>query len=382
MSLRVLLADESDTIKKVFQLSLQDYKPEIKSVQSGLDVADVAQSFKPDIIFADVLLQKKNGYDVCLEIKQNSELYTIPVVLMWSSFMELDQAQYKKSLANDQLEKPFDADHLREMIKRLAPKTSQSNPISSFLQFPKAKKKLPEAPTQEENSEFNNSDLEQPTALKHMGEHTQQVVLSNLNFGTTEVGDGSPMDARPRGPTSSPIATPLKPTTPSTPSPQNRPPVPSSPTDESWQSKDLSKFKITAENESDNLEKFEALNLSTTSPGQNLQSRIASSKKLELPSLGDENIAPPQKTAPPEPPPRSPELSLPPREETTRPVPRSPTPTTLPNDELEAIVRAHTEEFLKTHIKPSFIELIEKVVREEIAKLLEEEVRLNKDLNR
>lgn len=379
MSLRVLLADESDTIKKVFQLSLQDYKPEIKSVQSGLDVVDVAQSFKPDIIFADVLLQKKNGYDVSLEIKQNSELYTIPVVLMWSSFMELDQAQYKKSLANDQLEKPFDADHLREMIKRLAPKTSQSNPISSFLQFPKTKKKLPETPTQEENSEFNNLDLEQPTALKHMGEHTQQVVLSTLNFGTTEVGDGSPMDARPKGPTSPPQAPPAKPTTPP---PQSRPPVPSSPTDESWQSKDLSKFKITTENESDNLEKFEALNLSTASPGQNLQSRIASSKKLELPSLGDENIAPVQKTAPPEPTPRSPELSLPPIEETTRPAPRSPTSTTLPNDELEAIVRAHTEEFLKTHIKPSFMELIEKVVREEIAKLLEEEVRLNKDLNR
>ena len=54
MALRVLLADESTTIKKVMQLALQEFAVEVKAVRSGLDVSEVARSFSPDIVFADV----------------------------------------------------------------------------------------------------------------------------------------------------------------------------------------------------------------------------------------------------------------------------------------------------------------------------------------
>ena len=91
MALRVLLADESTTIKKVMQLALQDFAVEVKAVHSGLDVTEVARGFAPDIVFADVLLQKKNGYEVCAELKRDSKLNSIPTVLMWSSFMDLDE---------------------------------------------------------------------------------------------------------------------------------------------------------------------------------------------------------------------------------------------------------------------------------------------------
>jgi CheY-like chemotaxis protein len=136
MALRVLLADESSTIKKVFQLALQDFGVEVRSVNIGLDVATVATSFKPDIIFADVLLQKKNGYDVCAELKGDIALKSIPVVLMWSGFMELDEDKFEASQANQQLEKPFDVTTLRKIITELVPRT-QKQKLSQFLSFPK-----------------------------------------------------------------------------------------------------------------------------------------------------------------------------------------------------------------------------------------------------
>ena len=64
MALRVLLADESNTIKKVMELSLQDFAVEVKAVNMGVDVLEVARNFKADIIFADVLLPKVSGYEV------------------------------------------------------------------------------------------------------------------------------------------------------------------------------------------------------------------------------------------------------------------------------------------------------------------------------
>lgn len=136
MALRVLLADESSTIKKVFQLALQDFAVEVRPVNIGVDVLTVAQTFKPDIIFADVLLQKRNGYDVASDLKQHATLKQIPVVIMWSGFMELDEDKFEASQADAQLEKPFDVETLRKLVTHLVPKTQTQN-ISQYLSFPK-----------------------------------------------------------------------------------------------------------------------------------------------------------------------------------------------------------------------------------------------------
>lgn len=136
MALRVLLADESSTIKKVMQLALQDFGIEVKTVSIGLDVLSVTKNFKPDIVFIDVLLSKKSGYDVCRELKSDAETKAIPVILMWSGFMELDEAKTRESMADRRLEKPFDADILRDMVRELVERT-QSNTLSSYLSFPK-----------------------------------------------------------------------------------------------------------------------------------------------------------------------------------------------------------------------------------------------------
>lgn len=135
MALRVLLADESSTIKKVMQLALSDFAVEVKSVPVGLDVLQVAKSYKPDIVFADVLLTKRSGYEVCMDLKNDAETNPIPVVLMWSGFMDIDEVKARECQADRRLEKPFDADHLRSLVTDLVKKTN-SNPIASFVTFP------------------------------------------------------------------------------------------------------------------------------------------------------------------------------------------------------------------------------------------------------
>lgn len=136
MALRVLLADESVTIKKVFQLSLQDYGVDVFAVTSGLDVLPVAKKNPPDIIFVDVILPKKSGYDVAAEIKKDPQLRNIPVVIIWSGFMELDQARFVACHADAHLEKPFDTQKLRHVVQSLVKKTQSQN-LADYLQFPK-----------------------------------------------------------------------------------------------------------------------------------------------------------------------------------------------------------------------------------------------------
>ena len=135
MALRVLLADESVTIKKVIQLALQDFAVEVKAVPVGLDVLEVSKSFQPDLVFADILLQKRSGYEVCADLKKDPTTAAIPVVLMWSSFMELDQRQVDACGADGRLEKPFEVEALRKLVLELVPRT-RSQRLAHFLEYP------------------------------------------------------------------------------------------------------------------------------------------------------------------------------------------------------------------------------------------------------
>lgn len=136
MALRVLLADESSTIKRVIQLALQDYAVDVKSVPVGLDVMSVTKTFKPDVIFADILLPKRSGYEICSDLKADANTKSIPVILMWSGFMDLDEKKATQCQADGRLEKPFETDQLRQLVQSLVPQL-RTNPISAFLKFPR-----------------------------------------------------------------------------------------------------------------------------------------------------------------------------------------------------------------------------------------------------
>ncbi len=135
MPLRILLADESTTIKKAFSLALSDLGAEIKSVPSGLDVMTVAIDFRPQLIFADVLLTKKSGYEVCREITASIETKHIPVILMWSNFMEFNTTLATQAGYADKLEKPFDTAALRKLVTKYY-KETDSHPLKGLLDFP------------------------------------------------------------------------------------------------------------------------------------------------------------------------------------------------------------------------------------------------------
>lgn len=135
MALRVLLADESLNIKKNLQMALQDFGVEVKVVLNGDEVLSVSKTFKPDIYFLDILLPKINGYDACAQIKNHPDFRHRPVVLLWSSFMDIDENKFRHSKADGRLEKPFDKDTLRKLIQHLVPKT-RSQRLSEFLTFP------------------------------------------------------------------------------------------------------------------------------------------------------------------------------------------------------------------------------------------------------
>lgn len=126
MSLRVLLIDNSDTIKRAIEMSLQDYGVSVKTMSTGADVTNVIESFKPDIVFSDIMLREKSGYEVAEELKNFQS--DLPVVLLWSEFMNFNEKKAKDSGAVTHLRKPFDKEQLQKIVKEYV-QSSDSEPV-------------------------------------------------------------------------------------------------------------------------------------------------------------------------------------------------------------------------------------------------------------
>jgi CheY-like chemotaxis protein len=119
MAHKLLLADDSITIQKVVELVLAEEDFEIKSVSNGEDALNILESFKPDVVLADIEMPKVNGYTLCEKIKNNPSTSHVPVILLAGAFEPMDEELARQVGADDSLIKPFESQELISKINAL-----------------------------------------------------------------------------------------------------------------------------------------------------------------------------------------------------------------------------------------------------------------------
>ena len=124
MPKNLLLADDSITIQKVVGITFatEDYR--ITAVDNGDDALRKAREIRPDIIVADVVMPKRNGYELCEAVKGDPELARIPVLLLAGTFEAFDEGRAKAVRADGHISKPFDSQSLINRVKELVEGTA------------------------------------------------------------------------------------------------------------------------------------------------------------------------------------------------------------------------------------------------------------------
>ena len=95
-------------------LSLKDQIEFIKKL------GKYAQCPRPDIVFLDLNLPRKDGKDVLAEIKSDASLRSIPIVVLTSSRADEDVHSIYDLHANCYINKPTDIHHFVEIIQSLS----------------------------------------------------------------------------------------------------------------------------------------------------------------------------------------------------------------------------------------------------------------------
>ena len=71
-----------------------------------------AKEEKPDLMFLDIMMPKKNGYEVCEEIKKDPELKDIYIIMLTAKGQAADKVRGEDVKANEYITKPFNPDEI------------------------------------------------------------------------------------------------------------------------------------------------------------------------------------------------------------------------------------------------------------------------------
>ncbi len=115
---RALIADDSATIQKVFELAFENEDIEVVVAGDGKAAFEKACELKPDIVIADVNMPEMNGFDLCRKIKNSDDISSIPVFLLSSALDEFDHKRSVEVGAAGRFEKPFRSEEMVNMVKK------------------------------------------------------------------------------------------------------------------------------------------------------------------------------------------------------------------------------------------------------------------------
>lgn len=119
MPKNLLLADDSITIQKVVGITFAGEDFKITAVDNGEDAIARARELRPDVILADVVMPRRNGYEVCEAIKTDPALQHIPVLLLAGTFESFDESRARAVRADGHIAKPFESQALINKVKEL-----------------------------------------------------------------------------------------------------------------------------------------------------------------------------------------------------------------------------------------------------------------------
>jgi len=115
---KILIADDSLAELQIFSAALQTTGHTIVTVMDGEAAEAKVKSEKIDLIILDVVMPKKNGFQVCRDIKSNDQYKNIPVIMVTSKDQESDKFWGMKQGADEYLIKPFKPEDLLKAVKK------------------------------------------------------------------------------------------------------------------------------------------------------------------------------------------------------------------------------------------------------------------------
>ena len=114
--LKVLVIDDSNTIRRSAEIFLRQGGHEVLLAEDGFDALAKVNDHDPELIFCDILMPRLDGYQTCAIIKRNPRFAKVPVIMLSSKDGLFDKARGRMVGSEDYLTKPFTKEQLLRAV--------------------------------------------------------------------------------------------------------------------------------------------------------------------------------------------------------------------------------------------------------------------------
>lgn len=141
---RILIVDDDENIADLISLYLTKECFDTKMVHDGESAIKAFKSYEPNLILLDLMLPGIDGYEVCREIRKNSN---VPIIMLSAKGETFDKVLGLELGADDYIMKPFDSKELvarvKAVLRRFSPKATNTenkgnNPeqVGDYVKYP------------------------------------------------------------------------------------------------------------------------------------------------------------------------------------------------------------------------------------------------------
>ena len=115
---KVLVIDDSNTIRRSAEIFLRQGGYHVLLAEDGFDALAKVNDHDPELIFCDILMPRLDGYQTFAIIKRNPRFARVPVIMLSSKDGLFDKARGRMVGSEDYLTKPFTKEQLLKAVEQ------------------------------------------------------------------------------------------------------------------------------------------------------------------------------------------------------------------------------------------------------------------------
>ena len=114
----ILIVDDAPNIVLSLEFLMKQEGYEVFAVDNGEEALDFLSRKKPDLILLDVMMPRKDGYEVCQAIRTNDTMQDVRIIMLTAKGRDVEREKGLALGADDYITKPFSTREVVEKVKK------------------------------------------------------------------------------------------------------------------------------------------------------------------------------------------------------------------------------------------------------------------------
>lgn len=115
----ILIADDEPFVVRSLSYVFQREGFTFEVAGDGEEALAKAERLRPKILFLDIMMPKKTGYDVCAQLKSDPRFRTIHIIMLTAKGQEEDKLKSLTAGADEYITKPFSPQSVVKRVKEI-----------------------------------------------------------------------------------------------------------------------------------------------------------------------------------------------------------------------------------------------------------------------